>query len=403
MMKKEDVGFGTLKVLEGNKVAACGILLCRPDVIAVYPITPQTSLVEKLCDYCAEGFLDSELVEVEGENSAMAACIGASAAGGRTFTATSSMGLNFMFDSYVMASGIRAPVVMVNVNRDQQPPTGPFAGEQDIMTVRDAGWVHIHAENCQDILDSVIMAYRLAEDPEILLPVTVAYDGFYLSYQAEGVHIPTQEEVDRFLLPVSEASRPVLIGPEGSMNFGICPTSPEVWTEYRYKHQAAMERVKTKVVEITSEFERVFHRNHGELIEEYRTEDAEIVMVCLGSHTGTARTVVDAKREEGIKVGLVKIRVFRPFPRERLGEALQHKKGIGVIDRSVAFGCSGGHVFNELQVVLADLGHRVPTLDFIGGLGGADITKAMITSAVEKTHQAARGMAVPEVTWLSLE
>jgi pyruvate ferredoxin oxidoreductase alpha subunit len=402
-MKKDDAGFGTLKVLEGNKAAAYGVFLCRPDVIAVYPITPQTSLVEKLCDYIASGLLDCQIVEVEGENSAMAACIGASAAGGRTFTATSSMGLNFMFDAYMMAAGLRAPVVMINVNRDQQPPTGPFAGQQDIMSVIDVGWVHIHAENCQDILDSVIMAYRLAEDPEILLPVTLSYDGFYLSYQAEGVHIPTQEDVDRFLLPVSKLSRPVLIGPEGAMSFGILPTSPEVWTEYRYKHQAAMERVKTKFVEVTGEFEAVFHRNHGELIEEYRTDDAEIVMISVGSHTGTARTVVDAKREEGIKVGLVKIRVFRPFPRERLAKALQGKKGIGVIDRSVAFGRSGGHVFNELQVVLAKLGHRVPVLDFIGGLGGADITKAMIAGAVEKTHHAAQGMAFPEVTWLSLE
>lgn len=402
-MKRDDVGFGTLKVLEGNKAAACAVLLCKPDVMAVYPITPQTSAVEKLSEYCAHGLLDCELVEVEGENSAMAVCIGASAAGGRTFTATSSMGLNFMFDTYIMAAGMRAPIVMVNVSREQSPPTGPVAGEQDIMTVRDAGWVHLHAETCQDILDTIIMAYRLAEDPEILVPVTVSYDGFYLSYLAEGVHVPTQEDVDRFLSPVATLSRPALIGPEGYMNFGVFASRPELWAEYRYKHQAALDRVKGKMVEVTGEFEGIFHRNHGDLIQEYRADDAEIILVTLGSQTGTARVVVDAKREEGVKVGLIKIRMFRPFPRERLLEALQGKKFIGVLDRSVALGGVGGHIFNEIQAVLSGLPHDVKALNFIGGLGGADVTKPLIAAAIDKVWRASKGETCQEVTWLNLE
>ena len=402
-MKKEDLGLGTLKVLDGNKAAAVAALLCNPEVVAVYPITPQTSLVEKLSEYWANGLLECELVEVEGENSAMGVCVGASAAGARTFTATSSMGLNFMYDTYIMASGMRAPVVMVNVNREQSPPTGPTAGEQDIMSVRDAGWVHIHAETCQDILDTIIMAFRLAEDPEILLPVTVCYDGYYLSYQAEGVQIPAQKDVDRFLKPTEGFSRPCLISPNYSMNFGIIPMRPESWAEYRYKHQAALDRVKNKMGEITGDFEAVFHRNHGGLIEEYRTDDADIVIICLGSHTGTARASIDVKRGEGIKVGLIKIRVFRPFPREKLVEALKGKKVIGVVDRSVVLGGVGGHIYNEIQIVLNDLRSDIIALDFICGLGGADVTRELILRAIDQVVQASKEGIYQKITWLNLE
>lgn len=392
-----------ISVLDGNGAAAHGVLLCRPDLIAVYPITPQTSLIEKLCQFKAEGKLDSSIVTVEGENSAMGAVIGTSAAGGRTFTATSSMGLDFMFDTYILAPGLRLPVVMVNVNRDQQPPSGPVAGEQDIMHVRDAGWIQIHCENCQEILDTIFVAYRLAEDPDILLPVTVSYDGFYLSYLREGVVIPSQEEVDRFLIPEPEAKRPILSSPGKDLILGAAALIPETWVEYRYKHQSALERVKEKIEEIDELFLRSFGRPYGGLIEGYRLDDAEIALVSLGSHTGTARVVVDAKREEGIKVGLIKVRFFRPFPRESLAEALRGIKAIGVLDRSVCFGWNCGHLFMELKAVLSDLEARVPAADFIGGLGGGDITKGQIARAIDVVDDAAKGKSFREVTWMSLE
>ena len=387
----------------GNACAAEAVRMCRPDLLSIYPITPQSSLTEKLASFCAKGILDSEIVEVEGENSAMGMAIGASAAGGRVFTATSSMGLNFMYDTYTMAAGLRLPVVMVNVNREQSPPTGPFAGEQDIMSVRDAGWVQIHCENCQEIFDSILIAFRLAEDPDIQLPVTVSYDGFYLSYLAEGIQIPEQEEVDKYLFAVSNATRPILWKPGKPMSFAILYFDPKGWAEMRYKHQAAFQRVKFKFAQIAEEFEEIFHRPYGGPIEEYRTGGAEIVLVSLGSHTGTAKVVVDQKRKQGVKVGLIKLRLFRPFPGEMLSRALKGIKAIGVLDRSVCFGWKGGHLFVELKSALFDHQHPIQIIDFIGGLGGADITEKHISRAIDLTHQAAEGRTIPEVTWLNLE
>lgn len=392
-----------MKALDGNGAAALGVLMCQPDLIAVYPITPQTSLIEGLCDFKAAGRLEAEIVTVEGENSAMGALIGASAAGGRVFTATSSMGLDFMFDTYIIAAGLRLPIVMVNANRDQQPPSGPVAGEQDIMHVRDAGWIQIHCEDCQEILEAIFVAYRLAEDPEVLLPVTVSYDGFYLSYLVERVETPTQEAVDRFLAPVNQAARPVLCAPGGNLVLGAGAFLPQSWAEYRYKHQAALERTKKKAEDIDREFFRVFGRRFGGLIEKYRMGDAEIVLVSLGSHTGTARTVVDLKRRQGIRVGLIKIRYFRPFPREKLVRALAGRKAVGVLDRSVCFGWNCGHLFMEVKAALSDLPTRIPAVDFIGGLGGGDITQEQIAAAVDLLDRAARGKPAPEVTWLALE
>ena len=392
-----------LYVGTGNSCAAKAVRMCRPDFMAIYPITPQTSLIEKLALFCAKGQLDTEIVEVEGENSAMGMLCGACAAGGRVFTATSSMGLDFMYDTYIMAAGLRLPVVMVNANREQSPPTGPVAGEQDIMHVRDAGWVQIHAENCQEIFDSILVAYRLAEDPDILLPVTVSYDGFYLSYLCEGIQLPTQEQVDRFLSPVATTARPILLGPEGPMSFAVAVFTPRGWSEMRYKHQTALERVKSKIPKIARDFQNAFQRPYGQLIESYRNEDADLTMVSLGSHTGTVREVVGQMREEGVKVGLVKLRLFRPFPREALVEALGGAQAVGVIDRSVCFGWNSGHLAMELKAALFDLGRPVPVLDFIGGLGGADITKEHIARAVRQTQKAAQGGLSTQTLWLDLE
>jgi pyruvate/2-oxoacid:ferredoxin oxidoreductase alpha subunit len=387
----------------GNACAAEAVRMCKPDLLLIYPITPQSSLTEKLASFCAKGILDSEIVEVEGENSAMGMAIGGSAAGGRVFTATSSMGLNFMYDTYTMAAGLRLPVVMVNVNREQSPPTGPVAGEQDVMNVRDAGWVHIHCENCQEIFDSILIAFRLAEDPDIQLPVTVSYDGFYLSYLSEGILIPQQEDVDRYLLPTSNETRPILWKHGKPMSFAAVYFDPKGWAEMRFKHQAAFQRVVAKFSQIAEEFEGIFHRRYGGAVEEYRTGGAEIILVSLGSHTGTAKVVVDQKRNEGIKVGLIKLRLFRPFPSENLSKALKGAKAIGVLDRSVCFGWNGGHLFVELKSALFGHLHNIPVIDFIGGLGGADITEKHISEAIDLTHQAARGEIVPEVTWLNLE
>ncbi len=394
---------GQVRVLDGNRAGAYGVLLCRPDVVAAYPITPQTPLLETLYKFEAEGLFDPEMVEPEGENSAMGVLIGASAAGGRTFTATASQGLSFMNDMYLYASGNRLPIVMAIGMREQVAPNGVFASQQDAVLVKDHGWIQIFAESCQEILDSIVMAYRLAEDSSVLLPVNVCYEGFYLSHHSQRIEIPRQEDVDEFLAPLKNMER-LKWTLEEPMVFSSFVVPSELFTEYRYKMCAANERARTKFDEIDREFAARFGRSYGGQIEEYRTEDAEIVIVTMGCSTGTARVVVDRKREQGLKVGLVKVRMFRPSPRQRLVRALDGKKAVGVVDRSVCYGWSCGHNFVELKALVADLRQPAPLfLDFIGGLGGGDITDRHIERVIDCTAAAAAGEKRPEVTWLALE
>ncbi len=394
---------GQVRVLDGNRAGAYGVLLSRPDVIATFPITPQTPLVETLYKFEAEGLFDVETVEPEGENSAMGVLLGACAAGGRTFTATSSQGLSFMSDTYMLAAGNRFPIVMAIAMREQVAPNGVFASQQDAVMVKDHGWIQIFTESCQEILDTIMMAYRLAEDSAILLPVNICYEGFYLSHHSQRVEIPRQEQADAFLAPLKDMER-LKWTLEDPMVFSSYTVPPELFTEYRYKMCAAHERAKEKLDEIDREFERTFGRSYGGQIEEYRTEDADIVIVTMGCSTGTARVVVDRKRDEGLKVGLVKVRMFRPSPRERLIEALSGKKAVGVVDRSVCYGWNCGHNFVELKALMSDLRPPAPILlDFVCGLGGGDITDRHIERVIESTAAAAAGQEQTRVTWLALE
>ncbi len=392
---------GEVKVITGNAAAAYGAMLCQPDVVALYPITPQTEVVEQLSRFHADGLLDAEMVEVEGENSAMNIVVAATMAGGRAFTATSSAGLAFMFDALLMAAGYRAPVVMVNVNRELTSIFSVSCGQQDIMSVRNAGWIQIAAEGCQEIIDLVIMAFRLAEDIEIQLPVMVCYDGFYVSFLAEAVEIPSKEDVDRFLAPLKQQPERTKLVLEKSLGCGTHGIL-RGFMELRYKHCAALERAKQKLDGIDQEFGIFFERSYGGQIEEYRTEDAEIVVLTTGSAVGTARTVIDAKREEGLKVGLIKLRMLSPFPRERLIQALKGKKAIGVIDRSVCFGWNCGPIYMELRALAPDIGF-IPMMSFIDGLANMDITKPHIKRVVDEIYAASQGKSYQEVTWIPLE
>jgi len=386
------------KVLSGNKAAAYGVLLARPDVVAVYPITPQTPLVEELARMHAEGILDCEFVEVEGENSSMSAITGACVAGGRVFTATSSWGLAFMHDALMFCAGMRVPAVMVNVTRETPAMRGVGGGRQDIMSMRDTGWIQIEAETCQEILDSILMAYRLAEDSEVLLPVVVGYDGFYLSHLSERVDIPEQKTVDHFLSPLKNSERPRLT-PGQSLGFAMSYTG-KLFAEFRYKGSLAYERAKLKFEKVEGEFKKFFGRSYGGMVDTYRAEDAEILLVTAGSCAGTAKVVIDKRHEEGQKVGLARIRMFRPFPRERMKEIFGGKKAIGVLDRSVCLGWNCGHLFMELRAVLPDLADPPKMIDFIDGLSNLDITEEHIEKALDLTVQAAAGKKVPETTWL---
>ncbi len=400
-MKAKNQAKGELKVLDGNGAAAYGVMLCRPDIMAAYPITPMTPLIERLARFVADGLLMAETVEVEGEHSAISVLIGASNAGGRTFTASSSQGLAFMAEAYIKAATDRIPIVMVIVGREMAGPDGVYSGQQDSLTLRDAGWVQIYAESCQEILDSIIMAYRLAEDEEILLPVNVCYEGYYLSHLIDGVKVPAQEDVDRFLAPLSKMRR-FRLDPEVGLTYAGPPT-PDIFAEYRYTHIAALDRAKEKIDAIDLEFQQLFGRGYGGQIEEYRMEDAAIALISMGSPSGTAKAVIDSKRDAGMKVGLVKIRALRPFPKERLAKALQGKRAVGVLDKNVCFGWDGGVVLMETKAALYESGTMVPTVGFIGGLGSCDISKQHIERAIDTVDRAARGQPYKPVTWLNLE
>ena len=392
---------GEIKVITGNAAAAYGVRLCRPDVVALYPITPQTEVVEQLARFKADGLLEAEMIEVEGENSAMNCVTAAAIGGGRTFTATSSYGLAFMYDAMMVTASYRAPVVMANVNRETPGILAVSCGQQDMISVRDSGWIEIVVEDCQEILDMMIMAFRLAEDYDIQLPVMVNYDGYYVSYSAEAVNIPSMADVEEYLGTLKKQPARMKLEPGKALGIGshgiLVP-----YTELRYLHMAALERTKTKLDQVDQEFGSFFGRSYGGQIEEYRCEDADIVLLTSGSAAGTARTVIDAKREEGLKVGLIKLRLYRPFPQEKLIQALRGKKAVGVLDRSICFGLNCGPIFLETRSLATETG-VMPMLSFIDGLANVDITKENLAKMIDAIYAASLGQPYQKTTWMSLE
>jgi pyruvate/2-oxoacid:ferredoxin oxidoreductase alpha subunit len=388
-----------IKVITGNAAAAIAAKLARPDVVAAYPITPQTEIIEQISQFHANGEMDCELITVEGENSAMNAVTAASLAGGRVFTATSSWGLAFMYDAVLATAGARAPVVMVNVNRETPGIIAVSSGQQDMISTRDAGWIFLIAEDCQEVLDLVLQAYRLAEDYDIQVPVMVHYDGFYLSYLSEGVDVPFQEDVDQFLSVLKDQPERTKLVPGSKLGCGSHGILGG-YMELRYKHVSAMERAKAKFNDIDKEYADIFGRSYGGLLEEYRMEDADVVLVGSGSMCGTIKTVIDKKREAGVKVGLLKMRMYRPFPSEAMIAALKGKKAIGVVDRSLCFGFKGGPIYTELKAFETQLdGSKM--ISFIDGIANTDITIVNVEQMIDTTCDLAAGKDVREVTWVS--
>jgi pyruvate/2-oxoacid:ferredoxin oxidoreductase alpha subunit len=343
--------------------------------------------------------MDCELITVEGENSAMNAVMAASLAGGRVFTASSSWGLVFMYDAVLATAGARAPVVMVNVNRETPGIIAVSSGQQDMISTRDAGWIFLIAENCQEIMDLVLQSYRLAEDYDIQLPVMVHYDGFFLSYLSEGVEIPEQETVDQFLSVLKSQPKRTMLRPGEKLGVGTHGILGG-YMELRHKHVTAMERSKAKFDAIDQEFAGIFGRSYGGQLEEYLTEDADMVLVGSGSMCGTIKSVIDEQREKGVRIGLVKIRMYRPFPHQALVKALKGKKAIGVVDRSLAFGFDGGPIYTELKAFETKL-DGAKLISFIDGIANTDITKTNVKQMIQMTADLADGKDVPEVTWVS--
>ena len=388
-----------LDVLNGNMAAALGAALAKPDVIAAYPITPQTPVVEYLTQFAADKKIDAAMSEVESELSAMSVVTGASLAGSRTFTATASQGLSLMYEPYFRASTLRLPIVMAIVNREMISPQSVWGGQQDSMSVRDAGWLQIYAEDNQEILDLVVQAFKIAEDKQVLLPINICYDGFYLSHMTERVMVPEQEKVDAFLGTYHPEH--IILDPERPM--AVDPlTNGALLMEYRYKHLKAQQAALEVIEEVDREYGELFGRSYGGAIEEYRMEDVEYAIITTGSMSGAAKDMVDAKRQEGLKAGLVRMRMIRPFPKERIQKALANVKAFGVVDKNVSFGCDTGIVYQEVKAALYG-GNAVPSVPVIGGLGGEDISLRMMGDVIDAVVRAAEEQTDSETIWLMVE
>ena len=390
-----------LKVLSGNKAAAYGAKLARVEVAAVYPITPQSQIGEDVSKFVADGELDCDIIEVEGEHSVMSAITGAAVAGARVFTATSSLGLAYMNEPMMFAAGMRVPMVMVDVTRETSAQRGISTSRQDAASTRDTGWLEIDPSNAQELLDSILMAYRLSEDPEVLLPTMLVSDGFFMSHQYEPVDVPEQELVDKFLAPVLEKKR-TKFSDGNAMQFALS-FSGKPYIQYRYQTLNAIDHVKEVFPKVEKEFEEIFGRSYGGMVEQYRTEDADYVLMTNGSAAGMAKNVIDAARDAGLKVGLVRIRMFRPYPREEVVRALRGKKSCGVIDRSICLGWNCGHLFQEARAAIACEKDMPKMLSFIDGISTMDITREHIELALGMTIAAGNGEPVQETNWLSWE
>ena len=378
------------RVISGNEAVAYGAMLSRVQVIPAYPISPQTTIVEALSDFCASGKLKADFVRVESEHSAMACCIGAASTGTRAFTATSAQGLALMHEVLQWAAGSRLPIVMANVNRAMSAPWTMWCDQGDSLSQRDTGWLQFYCEDNQEVLDTIIMAYRIAE--KVLLPAMVCLDGFILSHTYEQVDIPDPEEVDRFLRPYEPRFK-LDIGDPRSFNGAFLP---DVYMEQRMKVQEAMEEAKTVALETDQDFGKSFGRRYG-MMEEYRAEDAEVLLVTTGTITGTARVVVDEYREKGEKVGLLKMKMFRPFPTEDVRRVLQKVHKVAVVDRNISFGATG--IFaQEIRASLQQHGEGTSVFGFVAGLGGRDVTPALLKEIVET----AKGRKAPEgdIAWI---
>jgi pyruvate ferredoxin oxidoreductase alpha subunit/phenylglyoxylate dehydrogenase alpha subunit len=387
-----------VEVLNGNMAAAWAARLSRPEVVAAYPITPQTPVVEYLTQFHADGLMGCQMSEVESEHSAMSILTGASLTGVRCYTATSSQGLALMYEPYFRASTLRLPIVMNIVNREMISPQTVWGGPQDSLTLRDAGWIQIYVEDNQEILDATIQAFRIAEDPDVLLPINICYDGFYLSHMTERVELPEQQDVDAFLPPYT--SRHMILDPDTPR--AIDPlTNGRLLMEYRRKHMAAQQAALSVIQRTDSEFAARFGRSHGGLVEEYRCEDAEYLVISLGSVCGAIKETIDTMRSSGVRIGLLRIRTLRPFPRQRVLAAFEGKRGFGVIDRNVSFGTNNGILCQEIRAALYSSGKQYPAINFIGGLGGEDMTLDLIAGALEATVANAKaGAVVEEAQWL---
>jgi pyruvate ferredoxin oxidoreductase alpha subunit len=381
------------KILNGNQTIAEAARQIDPDVVAAYPITPSTAIVETIASFRADGLIKGEFVCPESEHSAMSVCIGAASAGGRVMTATSSQGLALMWEMLYIAAGLRLPIVAAIANRALSAPINIHGDHSDTMGARDSGWIQIYSEDCQEAYDNFIQAFRIGEHPDVLTPVLVGLDGFIISHSSEVVQVEDDAAVKKFIgefkppYPLLDTSRKFSVGP---IDF----------TDYYFEHKRSqiegIENSPRVIEEVGKEFGRTFGRTYG-FFEEYRTDDAELCIVVMSSAAGTGKDAIDELRAEGKKIGLLKPRVFRPFPYRQIAEALQKMKAVAVLDRSSAPGAFGAPLFTEVRSALYDYEKRPKMVNYVYGLGGRDIKVEHFKDVARKLEKIAATGKVDEM------
>ncbi|MGB4592621.1 MAG: pyruvate ferredoxin oxidoreductase [Coriobacteriia bacterium] len=376
----------------GNTVVAEAMRQCAPDVMAAYPITPQTTIVEEFAAFVAKGRVHTEYVTVESEHSAMSACIGASAAGARVMTATSSQGLALMWEELHIASGMRLPIVMANANRALSAPINIHCDHSDIMGARDTGWVTLFAETAQEAYDNTIMSVRIAEHPDVLLPVMTTLDGFITTHSIDRVSVMDDESVAAFVGEYKPEN--ALLDLENPVTHGSFAGLGGPFFEFKKSQREAIERSRAVVNQVGEEFSKLSGRPFG-MIETWGMDDADVAIIVIGSTAGNVRHVARQARENGVKVGIVKIRCWRPFPFGEIAEALAGVKAVAVLDRAESFGAEGGPLFLEVRSALYDSTDRPAVVDYIYGLGGSDVRLELIESVIKDMSDIASGAEAP--------
>ena len=365
--------------LSGNEAAATAMKQINPDVVAAFPITPSTEIPQYFSTFVANGTVDTEFVAVESEHSAMSACIGAEAAGSRAMTATSANGLSLMWEMIYIASSLRLPIVLSLVNRAVSGPLNIHNDHSDAMGVRDSGWIMLFSENNQEAYDNTLMAHRIAEHKDVRLPLMVCQDGFITSHSIENIELEEDEKVKEFVGKYEpehyllNQNEPIAVGPLDVQTYLF---------EHKVQQADAMRNAKKVILEVSKDFEKMTGRKYG-LFEEYKLDDAEVAIVCMNSTAGTTKFVVDNLREKGIKAGLLKIRVYRPFPGEEVAKALSHVKAVAVLDKSDSLNGIGGALFEDVTSSMFVNQVNVPTVNYVYGIGGRD-TKA---DDIEKVYE----------------
>ena len=378
--------------MSGNEAVAYAIKQINPDVMPAFPITPSTEIPQMVSTYIANGEMDTEFIPVESEHSSMSATMGASAAGARALTATSSCGLAYMWELLYVAASDRLPLVLALVNRALTGPININCDHSDSMGARDSGWIQIYAENNQEAYDNFIQSFRISEHPDVMLPFMACQDGFITSHAVENIELIEDDKVKAFVGDYNPEN--YLLNADMPMAIGPYATSP-FYMETKMNQRLAMKNAKKVILEVAEEFEKISGRKYG-FFEEYKLEDAEIAIVIMGSAAGTTKDAIDALRDKGIQAGLLKIRVFRPFPGEEIAEALKNVKAVAILDRAESFSACGGPVGSEVKAVLYDAKAGVTAVNYFYGIGGRDYTVESATSVFEDLMKIADGSMEPE-------